>query len=102
MLGAAHFWLRRPTAHRWSPMLVLGTSSLFVYWVHLDLVYGGISRPLHRALPFAWVMVALAAFTAFMVWLTRVKTRAVARWKERGRGSRLRPPARTGPAGASG
>ena len=93
MLGAAHFWLRRPTAHRWSPMLVLGTSSLFVYWVHLDLVYGGISRPLHRALPFPWLMVALVAFTALMVWLTRVKTRVVGRWKARGRGSGLRAPA---------
>jgi uncharacterized membrane protein len=83
MLGAAYFWLRRPTAWRWSPALVLGTSSLFVYWVHLDLVYGGLARPLRRALPFGWVMVALAAFTAFMVGLTLVKNDLVARWKAR-------------------
>ena len=83
MLGAAYFWLRRPTAGRWSPTIVLGTSSLFVYWVHLDLVYGGIARPLRRALPFGWVMVALAVFTAFMVGLTLVKNDVVARWKAR-------------------
>ena len=89
LLGAAYSWLRRPTAAHWSPMVVLGTSSLFVYWVHLDLVYGGIARPLRRALPFGWVIVALAAFTALMVGLTLLKNEGVARWKARRGGHRL-------------
>ena len=28
----------------------LGRTSLFIYWIHVELVYGLISLPLHRAL----------------------------------------------------
>ena len=36
----------------WSPMTVFGQSSLFVYWVHVELVYGAASGPLHQNLSF--------------------------------------------------
>ena len=49
-VGAAWLWEQRPTAgRRWSPLQMLGRSSLFVYWVHVELVYGLISLPLHGA-----------------------------------------------------
>ena len=35
----------------WSPILVLGRTSLFVYWVHVELAYGVWSLPLHHKLP---------------------------------------------------
>jgi uncharacterized membrane protein len=92
MLGLAHYWLRRPRARHWSPMLVFGDSSLFVYWVHVELAYGGASKLLQRRLPFWWCIVAFLLFTAFMLWLTLVKNRVVARWTSRV-SSRANPPA---------
>ena len=67
-VAAAYVWEQRPGAGtRWSPLQTLGRSSLFVYWIHVELVYGLISLPLHHAfsLPGAWL--ALAAFSALMV-----------------------------------
>ena len=52
-LGAAWLWEQRPTRHRWSPLQLLGRSSLFVYWIHVELVYGLISLPLHGAFSLA-------------------------------------------------
>jgi uncharacterized membrane protein len=71
-------WLceQRPTAgQRWSPLQLLGRTSLFVYWVHVELVYGLISRPLHGAfsLPVAWL--ALGGFCVLMLGLAVLKQR---------------------------
>jgi uncharacterized membrane protein len=82
-VGAAWLWEKRPslrlrsgqTAGRWSPLQMLGRSSLFVYWVHVELVYGLISLPLHGAfsLQAAWVGYVLVC--ALMTWLTYLKDR---------------------------
>jgi hypothetical protein len=69
-LTVAWLWLRRPTAAHFSPMIVLGRASLFVYWVHVELAYGFLSQPLHYALPLPWALVAFGTFTAFMLGLT--------------------------------
>jgi uncharacterized membrane protein len=82
MLGCAYYWLRRPTAGHWSPMLVFGDSSLFVYWVHVELAYGGATKFLHRRLPLWWCIAAFVIFTVFMLWLTLVKNRVVERRKK--------------------
>ena len=34
-----------------SPLAEFGRSSLFVYWIHVEMVYGVLSAPLHRRLP---------------------------------------------------
>jgi uncharacterized membrane protein len=81
LLALAYAWCLRPTAHRWSPMLVFGNSSLFVYWVHVELAYGGFSKPLRRALPLPRALVAFGLFTGLMLVLTILKTRLVVRWK---------------------
>ena len=39
---------------RWSPLQAFGRSSLFVYWIHVEMVYGLISLPLHGALSLSW------------------------------------------------
>jgi uncharacterized membrane protein len=67
-VAAACAWEHRPSAgRRWSPLQLLGRTSLFVYWIHVELVYGLISLPLHGAfsLPGAWA--ALALFSALML-----------------------------------
>ena len=62
-------------------MLEFGRSSLFVYWVHVELVYGVFSEPLHRHLPFGQAVAAFAAFSLFMFGLVVLKNAGVARWK---------------------
>jgi uncharacterized membrane protein len=83
-VAAAWAWGQRPWRRLfWSPLEVLGASSLFVYWVHIELVYGLLATPLRKALPFPWAVLAYGLFTAFMLWLTLVKLRVVASWQVR-------------------
>ncbi len=76
-------WMRRPTANRWSPTVVFGRTSLFVYWVHVELAYGGFSYPLHNALSLPWSLFAVLMLTLFMLgcavlWQRRANTPLIA------------------------
>jgi uncharacterized membrane protein len=62
-------------AGRWSPLQEFGMASLFVYWIHVEMVYGVVSTPLHRALTFEQVIVAMLAFSLFLFGLVRMKKR---------------------------
>lgn len=53
----------------------LGRSSLFVYWIHVEMAYGGIAYPLRRALPLELSLLATAALCALLY--------AIVRWKDR-------------------
>jgi uncharacterized membrane protein len=78
LLPLAFLWDRGPWRGRishWSPLETLGRASLFVYWVHVEMVYGFFSRPLRRALGFEEVLVAYALFTAFLLALVLLKNR---------------------------
>ena len=55
------------------PLQEFGRASLFVYWIHVELVYGVFSAPIHRSLPFRLAVVAFAAFTLMMFGLVRLK-----------------------------
>ena len=46
--------------------MTLGVGSLFVYWVHVELVYGFATRPLRRNLTLEQCAVAWAAFSLAM------------------------------------
>ncbi len=78
MLVVAWLWMTRPTASRWSPMVVFGQTSLFVYWVHVELAYGLLSVTIHRSFTIAESLIAYGAFTLFMlglaVWWQRRST----------------------------
>jgi uncharacterized membrane protein len=52
-----------------------GRASLFVYWIHVEMVYGVLSTPLHRRLPFWAAVGAFALFSAFLFGLVLLKTR---------------------------
>jgi hypothetical protein len=79
MLAVAlgYLWERRSHDPWWSPLQQLGRTSLFIYWIHVEMVYGAVSRPLHHALSFreAWVM--LAAFVLLMLGVSMAKDRLV-------------------------
>jgi len=67
---------------RWSPLRELGLSSLFVYWIHVEMVYGVISTPLHKRLPFEQAVAAFAVFSLFLYGLVKVKERIVRRRRD--------------------
>jgi uncharacterized membrane protein len=54
----------------------IGRSSLFVYWIHVEMVYGVLGRPFRRALPLPGSLVATAALCVVLygivVWKKRM------------------------------
>jgi hypothetical protein len=80
---AAWLWSVRPwprlTAAR--PLELMGVGSLFVYWVHVELVYGGATRPLRRQLTLeqgavAFVALATGMYLLLLGWNRLGPTRA--------------------------
>lgn len=79
---------------RWqlpSMMQQLGRTSLLVYWIHVELVYGLLFGALHHRLSMATATVGFVLMTAAMLGVSVLKTRY---W----RGLRPRPPARVLPS----
>ncbi|HEX7018498.1 MAG TPA: heparan-alpha-glucosaminide N-acetyltransferase domain-containing protein [Gemmatimonadaceae bacterium] len=92
-IAAVYLWESRPAAgRRWSPMALLGRSSLFIYWIHVEMVSGLISLPLHKALGLWQSWLALGIFTVFMLGCAMAKER-VMRWGRTRRGSAVPGPA---------
>jgi uncharacterized membrane protein len=85
-IGALAFlgWVvTRLSGTRYSPVRQLGQTSLFIYWIHVELCYGFISHPLHKRLSLPGATVAFATLTAAMYGLSVLKTRRgreIGRW----------------------
>jgi uncharacterized membrane protein len=83
-VDAFHGWVRSQLGDRLpegSPGLVLATlgrSSLFVYWIHVEMAYGGLSRPLKRALPLELSLAATVALCALLYTIVKWKDRKMA------------------------
>ena len=69
LLALSWLWMKRPRADRWSPMVVFGQTSLFVYWVHVEVVYGFPTAVMRHTLSITGALVAYALFTGVMLWL---------------------------------
>jgi uncharacterized membrane protein len=78
LLGGCYFYTRRWVESEWSTLVQFGRTSLFVYWIHVEMVYGIFSGPLHRRLPLVGSLGAFVIFTLFLLGLSVLKTRAVA------------------------
>ena len=61
----------------WSPLRDFGIASLFVYWIHVEMVYGVVSFWLHKALTFEQALLSYIAFSLFLYGLVRLKDRFV-------------------------
>lgn len=68
MLSGAWVWMSGARAQRWSPVVLFGQTSLFVYWVHVELAYGVFSAAWKKSLTLTQVAVAYVAFTLLMLW----------------------------------
>ena len=55
----------------------LGRSSLFVYWVHVEMVYGVSGRPLRRMLPVEFSLLATVSLCAVLYLIVRWKDRVM-------------------------
>jgi hypothetical protein len=77
VLSFAWVWANGAIAHRWSLFCQLGTTSLLVYWVHIELVYGrwfGIwKESLTNVQVVIFSVVLIAAMTLLSVLRTRGK-----------------------------
>ena len=69
----AYGWNRLFTGR--SPLREFGIASLFVYWIHVEMVYGVLSAPIHRRLPFPQAVAAFAVFSLFLFALVKIKDR---------------------------
>jgi uncharacterized membrane protein len=80
----AYWWTTRAAGREaWSPMVHLGRSSLFIYWVHVELVYGIVSRPLQHNLTLGRAAIAYVLFVALMLGCATLKERVALRWAPR-------------------
>ena len=81
-MPAAYIWgARDPGGERWSPVRQLGRTSLFIYWIHVEMLYGLISRPLHNSLSLGQALGAFVLFAGFMLLCSVVKELVVGRWR---------------------
>jgi uncharacterized membrane protein len=81
MIDAFHGFVRARLGDRLpagAPGLVvttLGRSSLFVYWIHVEVAYGGVAMPLKRQLPLEVSLVATVLLCALLYQIVRWKDR---------------------------
>jgi uncharacterized membrane protein len=78
-IAVFYLWSLRPHASTaWSPLQTLGKNSLFIYWIHVEMIYGVVSIPLRKSLSFGQSWIALAMFCVFMLWCVTLKDRVMA------------------------
>jgi Heparan-alpha-glucosaminide N-acetyltransferase, catalytic len=74
MLGFAFLWTRYGAGEGWSFVRQFGTTSLLVYWVHIELVYGRGLWFLKNSLNVPQTMVAAAFMILLMLALSTART----------------------------
>ena len=87
LLPVAYAWERRPWSDpqtRWAPLADFGRSSLFVYWIHVEMVYGAMSTAIHQRLTFEQALVAFVLFSVVLFGLAKLKDRLVTGWRTGG------------------
>lgn len=77
IVPVAYVWDRTGTGRwrDWSPIAEMGVASLFVYWIHVEMVYGVASTAIHRRLSLEQWSVAFFVFTLFLFAVVRLKNR---------------------------
>jgi uncharacterized membrane protein len=84
-VGLAYAWTHAELNRRFTvdPIVQLGRTSLFIYWIHVELVYGLISYPIHHWLTLPQACVAYVLFAALMLACSVWKDRLVSRYGDR-------------------
>lgn len=63
------------------PLVTFGHSSLFVYWIHVEMVYGILAEPIKRSMPLSMSLAATAALCGGLYGLVLIKNRYQSRLK---------------------
>jgi uncharacterized membrane protein len=74
LLALAFVWTRYGARDGWSLVRQLGTTSLLVYWVHIELIYGRWLWFFKNSLNVAQVVVAAAVLILLMLGISTAKT----------------------------
>jgi uncharacterized membrane protein len=90
VLALLGWGVTRLSGARFSPMQQLGRTSLLVYWVHVDLCYGPLTKPWQKGSSWAVTSAWFVGLTLLMLGLSVLKTRYGARVLA-GLEERLRP-----------
>lgn len=69
--GAAWVWSEKVWAGAWQPFVLFGQTSLFVYWVHIELVYGYATKAISKRLPFWGAGIGVVVLTIVMYYLAK-------------------------------
>jgi uncharacterized membrane protein len=77
ILSAAYLWTEYGSSGGWSWLRQLGTTSLLVYWVHIELVYGRLLGSWKDSLSTAETVAVAVAVTVLMLGLSVIRTQ----WK---------------------
>ena len=75
LLALAYLWVNLGAPLRWSVFRQLGTTSLLVYWVHIEIVYGRWFGIWKEAFSVAEVIVFTVVLIALMIVLSVLRTR---------------------------
>ncbi len=62
----------------WTPLIVMGRSSFFVYWIHVEMAYGSLANPLKRSLPLEGSILAALALSVVLYGIVIAKNRLIA------------------------
>ena len=79
-----------PVAYGWgrawkgySPLEDFGRASLFVYWIHVEIVYGVLTGPVHKQLPFSRAVMAFGGLSLLLFALAKaVSTTTFAKFRK--------------------
>jgi uncharacterized membrane protein len=74
---AAGFSRRMPPDVPGRVITTLGRSSLFVYWIHVEMAYGSMALPLRRSLPLEQSLLGTVTLCAVLYLITRWKDRVM-------------------------
>jgi uncharacterized membrane protein len=78
-LPLAYAWNAAWSARR-TVMQDFGRASLFVYWIHVELVYGVLSGPVHKRLTLTQALIAFVLFSVAMFVVAKMRDRVVDWW----------------------
>jgi uncharacterized membrane protein len=73
------------------PFVTLGRSSLFVYWIHVEMVYGVMAEPIKHRMPLWSTLAATAMLCAALYWVVVLKNKLLERYQLRGAWRLLAP-----------
>lgn len=77
-------WLLEQTVKPLSFLETFGRSSLFVYWIHVEMVYGVIAKPLSHLLPLPASLLGVVLLCALLLAIVRWKNRVMRQWEPTG------------------